>query len=161
MIGLIYAFLKKGSSINEMNINPIDTISFEGCMGFKLGDSYEFVLSRIDHLNLMNSAEKEDFELMKIYKNITLPITTSSNLFNNIKNVSFHFNNFNQLSGILIKLTDVDTDKQTLISVITKRLNIKGLGEGIDYISMTYWKMNNRIIGFEKGDKFYLSINEK
>jgi len=29
--------------------NPIDTIKFGSCMGFKIGDSKQFVLSRINH----------------------------------------------------------------------------------------------------------------
>lgn len=35
-----------------MSSNPIDGIRFGGVMGFMLGDSYEFCLSRFKHLNL-------------------------------------------------------------------------------------------------------------
>lgn len=35
-----------------MSSNPIDGIRFGGVMGFMLGDSYEFCLSRFKHLKL-------------------------------------------------------------------------------------------------------------
>ena len=42
--------------------NPIDTIHFAGCMGINIGDSWDFVLSRMVYLNLITKETAQNYE---------------------------------------------------------------------------------------------------
>lgn len=164
-IGAFVIFIYSRNMINNNHnefgsINPIDSISFDGCMGFRLGDSREYVMSRILHLNLINEEEKQTIESMRILR-VNLPISTSSGLFNNIDTVSFHFNRMNSLSGVLIHLTDKEIDKGKLIQVLYGKLNTILGSRGIPFEKAVYWKYRDIVVCFEKGDDFYLAVNKK
>lgn len=137
--------------------NPIDTVKFGSCMGFKIGDSKEFVHSRINHLKLMNNEEKEHYDLEEQMGFGTVladrMISTSNNLFNNIKHISFTITN-NKLSSIHISLKPEQVDKQTLTNIIEKRIS-SNIGNPI--FSNT-WKNGNYVVALEKDD-MYINIS--
>lgn len=82
--------------------NPIDGIRLGGVMGFELGDSYEFCLSRFKHLNLLIN----DDELANgSYSGI---VAWGKNTFNNVNEVRFVFDN-KKLASIVI---DIDFSKE-------------------------------------------------
>ena len=47
-----FIFTPRSAKKVVMSSNPIDGIRFGGVMGFALGDSYEFCLSRFKHLEI-------------------------------------------------------------------------------------------------------------
>ena len=129
--------------------NPIDTIKFGSCMGFKIGDRKQFVLSRINHLKLMSNEEKEDFDLEeKMGSGAVLSqrmISTSKGIFNNIEGVSFTITN-DKLTSIHISLKPEQTDQQTLTNFIEKRI----ISNNGNTIFNGTWKKGNYIIVLEK-----------
>lgn len=51
VILVLYVYVK--IKMKHRISNPIDTINLTGCMGINIGDSWDFVLSRMVHLNLI------------------------------------------------------------------------------------------------------------
>lgn len=157
IIAALLIFLILFSRRNRKQVsNPIDTIFFGSCMGFKIGDGKKFVLSRINHLKLMNNEEKENYDVEEQMGFGTLSdrtISTSNSLFNNIKNISFRVTN-NKLSSIHISLKPEQVDKQTLINVIEKRIS-SNIGNPI--FNGT-WKNGNHVVVLEKDD-MYINVS--
>lgn len=84
-----------------MSSNPIDGIRFGGVMGFMLGDSYEFCLSRFKHLDIaIDYQDKTGYDSMIM--------GWGKNQYNNINAVRFIFEQ-KKLSSIVI---DVDFSKE-------------------------------------------------
>lgn len=84
-----------------MSSNPIDGIRFGGVMGFMLGDSYEFCLSRFSHLEIsVDSIDKTGANSMIL--------VWGKGVYENINEVRFIFEN-NELASIVI---DVDFSKE-------------------------------------------------
>ena len=71
------------------NMNPVDSITQNGTMGFQIGDSKAQTLSRIKHLKLATKEEWDNYE-KRIYGD---SFTTSTDIFGHIKDVSFDFSN--------------------------------------------------------------------
>lgn len=83
-----------------MSSNPIDGIRFGGVMGFMLGDSYEFCLSRFKHLDIaIDYQDKTGVDSMIM--------GWGKNQYNNINAVRFIFEQ-KKLASIVI---DVDFSK--------------------------------------------------
>lgn len=84
-----------------MSSNPIDGIRFGGVMGFMLGDSYEFCLSRFKHLDIaIDYQDKTGVDSMIM--------GWGKNQYNNINAVRFIFEQ-KKLASIVI---DVDFSKE-------------------------------------------------
>ena len=84
-----------------MSSNPVDGIHFGGVMGFALGDSYEFCLSRFSHLEIsVDSIDKTGANSMIL--------VWGKRVYENINEVRFIFEN-NELASIVI---DVDFSKE-------------------------------------------------
>lgn len=68
------------------NPNPIKTLQFNGTMGFRIGDSRDFVLSRILHLKLVESQQQLDeiCEAAKKQARISMEISVANRKFNNV-----------------------------------------------------------------------------
>lgn len=81
--------------------NPIDGIRFGGVMGFMLGDSYEFCLSRFKHLDIAIDYQDKTGDNSMI-------MGWGKNQYNNINAVRFIFEQ-KKLSSIVI---DVDFSKE-------------------------------------------------
>lgn len=146
---IILYFISKKKSVKYSN--PIDTIRFDGCMGFKLGDSKDFVFSRIKHLSLMNEKEKE---LHKYRESNNLNVgysdklISSELLFNNIENVIFYFE-FGFLRGISIKIKPEQMDITSISNVIKRRINRK-FGDNSTTLSGSFiWKKDRNVISFD------------
>ena len=86
---------------HAMSSNPVDGIRFNGIMGFMLGDSYEFCLSRFKHLNLLVYADGLS------NGNYSGVVEWGKNTFNNVNEVRFVFDN-KILTSIVI---DIDFSK--------------------------------------------------
>ena len=84
-----------------MSSNPIDGIRFGGVMGFMLGDSYEFCLSRFKHLDIAIDYQDKTGDNSMI-------MGWGKNQYNNINAVRFIFDQ-KKLSSIVI---DVDFSKE-------------------------------------------------
>lgn len=84
-----------------MSSNPVDGICFNGIMGFMLGDSYEFCLSRLRHLDLL--VNNDDLS-NGYYSGV---VSWGKNTFNNVNEVRFVFDN-KKLTSIVI---DIDFSK--------------------------------------------------
>lgn len=84
-----------------MSSNPIDGIRFGGVMGFMLGDSYEFCLSRFKHLDIAIDYQDKTGDNFMI-------MGWGKNQYNNINAVRFIFEQ-KKLSSIVI---DVDFSKE-------------------------------------------------
>lgn len=84
-----------------MSSNPIDGIRFGGVMGFMLGDSYEFCLSRFKHLDIAIDYQDKTGDNSMI-------MGWGKNQYNNINAVRFIFEQ-KKLSSIVI---DVDFSKE-------------------------------------------------
>lgn len=102
---IIYAFspVKKVQNTKKvvMSSNPIDCIRPKGTMGFEIGDSYAFCLSRFKHLGI----QVDDNELVDGRKSGF--IVFGRNLYNNIFEVRCRFE-----QGYLFSITiDVDYSK--------------------------------------------------
>jgi len=141
--------------------NPIDSINFKGCMGFFLGDSKEFVLSRIEHLELMNEEEKEsldnDFFLYGSYSRTDI-IRTSCGLFNNIKKISFFFNG-DLLNSIHIDIFPQQTDISNLIDIIKQKI-INNVGKPeVEVKNAASWIGKNSIININQvNNEYYVAV---
>ena len=97
-----------------MSSNPVDGICFGGVMGFMLGDSYEFCLSRFKHLDInVDYQEKTGTDSMIL--------TWGKNQYNNINEVRFMFDN-KKLASIVI---DIDFSKdgiQDMYGILISRI---------------------------------------
>lgn len=81
--------------------NPVDGIHFGGVMGFALGDSYEFCLSRFSHLDIdVYSVDKTGVNSMIL--------VWGKGVYENINEVRFMFDN-KKLASIVI---DIDFSKE-------------------------------------------------
>lgn len=98
---LKFIFTSRSVKKVVMASNPIDGIRFGGVMGFMLGDSYEFCLSRFKHLDI-----QIDYQDKTGTHSVLLG--WGKNLYNNINGVRFIFDN-KKLAVIVI---DVDFSKE-------------------------------------------------
>lgn len=97
---VVIVFLRPSKKV-AMASNPIDGIRFGGVMGFMLGDSYEFCLSRFKHLNInVDHQDKTGTDSMIL--------SWGKNQYNNINEVRFIFDN-KKLVSIVI---DIDFSKE-------------------------------------------------
>lgn len=101
VIVAITAKILIGAKKASISSNPVDGIRFNGIMGFVLGDSYEFCLSRLRHLNLL--VNNDDLS----NGNYSGVVAWGKNTFNNVNEVRFVFYN-KILTSIVI---DIDFSK--------------------------------------------------
>lgn len=106
LIAAVFFFMRKRA--NHINWNPIDCIRHDGTMGFRLGDSYEFCISRFKHLGI--KIDQDDFtsdmyEIFEYRKRLGFGFVRfgKNHTYNNIHEVSFRFDD-KKLSSILIEI---------------------------------------------------------
>ena len=144
-----------------MSGNPINTIDYDRCLGFKIGDRRDLVMSRIKHLDLLSAKEKEDIEkhIKSGYGNDR--ISTSSGKFNNVGSMSFIFNNKNILNSIFISIEPTQCDKESMIEILGVSIE-KSVGVPFHKSNgNTVWKRGNSIIDFESKSSMYISISNQ
>lgn len=91
-------FLKRYSR----KMNPMNTLSYDGILGIKIGDSRDFALSRIKHLKLLNDADVLEQPLIFKYGFDTEYITAARGMFNNIEKVGINFDKSGTVNGFSI-----------------------------------------------------------
>lgn len=128
---LFMIFAMKSSSRAATNINPITSIGYGECMGFRLGDRWDFVLSRMKHVGLITSeqqaqyvkdykeesAERKRLGMDKLPGGMSFEFIASPNMVN-IENIEFHTSK-GELDSIIIKLTP----EQTTIEKVEQFVN--------------------------------------
>lgn len=124
-IGVIFFLYFKASFIKYGN--PVNTVNYDGFLGFKLGDSRELVVSRIKHLKLFSEEEKQLFDFMTKNKIDNDCLSTSNKLYNNIKGITFFTRN-NKLTSMYFSLFDEQGDINSIVEVVTDILK-RRLGE--------------------------------
>lgn len=87
--------------------NPLDSISFSECMGFRIGDSKRSVMSKIKRRKLLTPLELDTHRYFQgLYNNegLRMPDFTIiyHNTFDNIEDISLYFER-NRLSNIYIQ----------------------------------------------------------
>ena len=115
--------LKSGKkSLKEMN--PINSIRFDGTLGFRIGDSLPFALSRLRHLSIKIEGEGTagfDMVMGDNWRATTgCRLTVGVGLFNNIKEISISFNRTDEISGFLIYV-DYEKEGRVFMSDFIKR----------------------------------------
>lgn len=132
-----------------MDSNPVDGIRFGGVMGFELGDSYEFCLSRFKHLNLnINEDDISDDSVLGHFGNQY--VIWGRDEYNHIKEVSFCFDK-KILNGITIFIDFTEEGKKEMYRILVSRLSMV-LGQEPMAYTEEFAKWNSY-----KGD-VYLSI---
>lgn len=126
IIVIAYFWLK--AKVNKAKANPIDTISFAGCMGINLGDSWKFVLSRMLHLKLIT---KETFmEYHKEYEEfigdpfMEVGYFKSEEHFHNVKDLEFDVRN-GVLESVHITFIGEQYDTNSILEIVQYKLTRK------------------------------------
>lgn len=108
-----------------MSSNPIDGIRFGGVMGFELGDSYEFCLSRFKHLNLQVNEDDFESETYKMgissYRNQY--VIWGKNAYNNVNEVSFCYDKNKVLQSITIDVDFSENGKNYMYNILISRIS--------------------------------------
>lgn len=142
----------------KRKLNPIDSLSFEGCMGIRLGDKRDFVISRINHLKLLSSEEKIDYERLKL-ADIHNFISTSKKLFNNVNTITFGFNSDGVLDTIMIYLNNEINTYDDLCGIIRNRLDrILKTPHTEDEPNGFSWKSNKSELGLIYDGDLYIGL---
>lgn len=108
-----------------MSSNPVDGIHFGGVMGFALGDSYEFCLSRFKHLKLQ--VNEDDFESetyksgISSYRNQY--VIWGKNTYDNINEVSFCYGQNKVLQSITIDVDFSENGKNYMYNILISRIS--------------------------------------
>lgn len=146
------------SFYSRKKLNPIDSLSFEGCMGIRLGDKRDFVISRINHLKLLSSEEKTDYERLKL-ADIHNFISTSRELFNNVGSVVFGFGTDGALETIIINLNNEINTYDDLCEIIRNRLDrILKTPHTEDEPNGFSWKSNKSELGLIYDGDLYIGL---
>lgn len=108
-----------------MSSNPVDGIHFGGVMGFALGDSYEFCLSRFKHLKLQVNEDDFESEAYKMgissYRNQY--VIWGKNTYDNINEVSFCYGKDKVLQSITIDVDFSENGKNYMYNILISRIS--------------------------------------
>lgn len=108
-----------------MSSNPVDGIHFGGVMGFALGDSYEFCLSRFKHLNLQVNEDDFESETYKMgissYRNQY--VIWGKNTYDNINEVSFCYGQDKVLQSITVDVDFSENGKNYMYNILISRIS--------------------------------------
>ena len=120
---IVFAMVKFRQKQAKVTLNPVDSILPNGTMGFIIGDSKAFTLSRINHLVM---ATKEDMEEYNSPWNYDGRITVSRGMYNHISDVTFQFRN-EKLSEITIQFDKQPDEIAEFWGIVMSRIaNILG-----------------------------------
>lgn len=109
-----FIFTPRSAKKVVMSSNPIDGIRFGGVMGFALGDSYEFCLSRFKHLEIsVDSIDKTGANSMIL--------VWGKRVYENINEVRFIFDN-NKLASVVIDIDFSKEDIRDMYGILISRI---------------------------------------
>jgi len=97
MVMMFFCYLynkSKKYQVNAMSSNPIDGLRWGGLLGFKLGDDYDFCLSRFEHLKI--AIDEDDYKEHNcdgfiLFEHLPKYVVWGRNTYENVKEVSFQF----------------------------------------------------------------------
>lgn len=138
LIIILYKIRQKRA---QATMNPIDSIVQNGTMGFLIGDSKAFTLSRIKHLGM---ATNEDFDKYKMCSSFGYDkIEVAHNIYNHIKEISFDFKN-DKLQQISILFDKKPDEISEFFNIVKHRIEDFRLGEPtFEHDGIAKW--NNKI----------------
>jgi hypothetical protein len=125
---IVIVFILFKSKINKAKANPIDSISFAGCMGINLGDSWEFVLSRMLHLKLIT--KETSIKYKNKYKEyigdpfMEVGYFKSEEHFNNVKDLEFVVRH-GVLESVQITFIGEQYDTNSIMEIVQHKLTRK------------------------------------
>jgi len=134
--------------------NPIETINFEGCMGINLGDSWQFVLNRMLHLNLISQEKFKEYhdaymEDGNSYLESSVGRFVVEEHFNNIQELEFCIKE-GVLNNVYMKFvaehTDIDSIVEIIKNKLTRRLGLPKENKAGDHFFMWMDNQYNRLI---------------
>lgn len=141
----VFAFIIILYSIRQKHakktMNPIDSIVQNGTMGFLIGDSKAFTLSRIKHLGM---ATNEDFDEYKMCSSFGYDkIEVAHDMYNHIKEISFDFKN-DKLQQISILFDKKPDEISEFFNIVKHRIENFRLGEPtFEHDGIAKW--NNKV----------------
>lgn len=147
---------KKGgthkASANQMSNQPLYTISKKGFLGFEIGDSFEFVWSRIIHLNLMTAQEIDKYQ--KTLESMSMlgfglnKVTVARNKYADIDYISLSFDSQNSLDNIMVYIKNrPDTMvKDYMKNIKDKYVNVLGEPNMVNSAVTYQWLFNDVLI---------------
>ena len=139
--------------------DPLYSISKKGFLGFKIGDSFKFVWSRIMYLGLMTQKEIEQYE-MEIKYGFGSFVTVGKNKFAEIDKITMRFDQKSRLNCIMVY---VKNKPNTLIKDYMKEIKdryVRILGEPIINDTTTYqWAfIGNKFVMFYENNQIIIDI---
>lgn len=128
IIVLLMPKKKKGKekNIDYKGGNPFYTTSHGTCLGINIGDSYDFVLSRIRHLGYSKELEREnnlEFENLNDISPLYNRKTISVQWFPHV-NIEFDFSGYMRLICIKIIVEPKEYDTEFMFDDLKKHLSI-------------------------------------
>lgn len=102
-------------------------MNFNGCMGINLGDNWQFVLSRMVHLNLISQQEAKEYidkyaESNRLGSYIFGETFKSTAKYNNIDTIDFRIDAQGKLEEVVINLVPEQTDMSSLLEICKNTL---------------------------------------
>jgi hypothetical protein len=104
-----------------INANPLSTLAYNECLGFRLRDSCGMVESRMNHLRLVNEQKLKNQSQYNFTNNnndgvLTVPCRGK---YNNIDSINFIFND-DTLESILVKFWPEQSEINIIINLSSK-----------------------------------------
>lgn len=136
-------FMNRG----QRKMNPVNSLSYDGILGIKIGDSKEFVVSRIKHLKLLNEADVRDQPMIFKYGFETSFISFGRGVYNNIEKIGIGFDKSVRVDSLSIDFENYHSNmKETFNSVRYKIEDVLGKPTFVESDSIT-WLSGNKCVG--------------
>lgn len=132
-LGLLFVIILIVTSLSwkekMSSINPINGLSFRGCIGINLGDSWELVLSRMAHLDIISQEDakqyKERYIKSRDGEGCLGETFKSTTKYTNVDFVEFNIK-YSKLTSITIHLASEQADMASLLekckNILTQQL---------------------------------------
>ncbi len=129
--------------------NPIDSICYDGTLGFVIGDSRDFVISRARHLKIMT--DDEFGKINGVFSSLYLSrIKTAVGLYENVESIVFNFIEEKLKSiTIFIDSSTPDIDNTIIFSAVKNRLKMR--------LGKAYYESKNSFVWSNGKRTIYLS----
>lgn len=145
VIAFILFLIKRFANKLKIVANPIDTLNYDGCLGFRIDDPADFVLSRIKHMGL-EITNKNKNEIINLSKsNFTIYI--ADGFYNNIQTLMFFVSDYKMCGAFMKVKPEVDEYNISEIKdMLTNRLS-KRLGKPcLENNERIVWSNNINVI---------------
>lgn len=156
---ILFVVVKSRQRRAQATLNPVDSILPNGTMGFMIGDSKAFTLSRIKHLGMATKQELDEYRELSSVMTWAGNLTVAKDMYAHIKDVTFSFNN-DQLQQIIITFDKQPDEIAEFWGIVMSRI-AKILGEP-NFMHDGIAKWNNKISLFydvmEQKEKWVLNL---